>query len=177
MRHIIGPIIFLAIIVIVVVRKSRYYRKVFTDDHFGEIARWASRVIEKHPVVDPSEEDGTAFLTSAGLTLLYTSEVTDGDRVVHFSVSQRTGYTTHAVGNRVLFLLIRLLRNNKCEANLFRTQSSVHHAVFTIPADTAWAVESAEAVVRDLENCPELPIENVELPQPGASTNAQTPYR
>ena len=175
MRHIIGPIIFLAIIVFVVVRRSRYYRKVYTDDHFDEIARWASGVIEKHPVEDPSEDDGTAFLTSAGLTLLYTSEVTDGDRVVHFSVSQRTGYTTHAVGNRVLFLLIRLLRNNKCEANLFRTQTSVHHAVFSMPADTAWVIEPAEDVVRDMENCPELPIENVKLPQPGDPASVRNP--
>jgi len=175
MRHIIGPIIFLAIIVLVVVRKSRYYRKVFNDDHYGEIARWASGVIEKHPVENPSEEDGTALLTSAGLTLLYTSEITDGDRVVHFSVSQRTGHTTHAVGNRVLFLLIGLLHKNKCEANLFKTQTTVHHAVFTMPADTAWVTESAEAVVREMRNCPELPIETVELPRPDAPANAQTP--
>ncbi len=154
MTYLAGAVAILAVVAFLLVRKSRYYGRIFGDEHYAEIARWASGRIGRHPVEGPSIEDGTAVVTSAALALAYTSEVNGGRRSVHFSVSQAGGYTTGAVGRRVLFLLIRLLHRNRCEANLFQAESTVYHAVFSMPADAPWMVAPVEAVVADVVNCP-----------------------
>lgn len=175
MPYAIGAIAVLVIVAFVIVRKSRYYRSLFNEEHYAEIAEWASEVIDRHPVEEPSIDDGTAVVTRAGLALAYTSDDDEGNRSIHFSVSQHGRYTTGAVGGRVLFLLIRLLHRNECEANLFRTESAVHHAIFTIPADRTWEVESVEAAVADMALYQPLPIDSVNLAQEAAAGDVGSP--
>ena len=165
MTYIVGTLTVLGIVAFLFVRKSRYYARIFSDAHYAEIATWASRMITQHLVAEPSTENGTAVLTSAGLALAYTSEVSEGKRTIHFSVSQAGSYTTGAVGRRVLLLLIRLLHQNRCEASLFQAKSTVYHAVFSLPADVSWLLAPVGAVVADLANCPSLPIETLPIAQ------------
>jgi len=159
-----------ALVVLVIVaivlwmsRRSRLYRRIFNDDHYAEIARWASKVIGIHPVESPSIDDGTAVVTSAGVALAYTSSVDDdGNRSIHFSVSQQGGTTTRAVGGRVLFLLVRLLHTNNSKSELFASESTVHHVIFTMRADKTWEVQPVTATVADMAHY---------LPQPVARVN------
>jgi hypothetical protein len=163
MPYAIVAIAVLVVVAFVMVRSARYYRRIYSEEHYAEIAAWASEAIDRHSVEEPSVDDGTLAVTSAGLLLAYTSDIDEGDRSVHFSVSQDGRYTTGAVGGRVLFLLIRLLHRNRCEAQLFRTESAVHHAVFTMPAARTWRVESPEAVVADMAMYRPLPIRQENL--------------
>ena len=165
MTYVVGAAAVLAVLVFLFVRKSRHYGRIFSDTHYTEIARWVAGMIGRHPVEEPSPADGTAVVTSAGLALAYTSVVNEGRRSVHFSVSQAGSYTTGAVGRRVLFLLIRLLHQNRCEANLFQAESTVYHAVFSMPVDTPWTVASVEAVVSDVANCPPRVIHDLPIAQ------------
>ena len=170
MTYIVGTTAVLAVLAFLLVRRSRYYGRIYSDTHYAEIAQWASGMIGRHPVAEPSAENGTAVVTSAGLVLAYTSVVNEGRRSVHFSVSQAGGYTTGAVGRRVLFLLIRLLHQNRCEAHLSQGESTVYHAVFTMPVDAAWAVEAVEAVVTDMANCPPQVLQALPIVQQTATT-------
>ena len=154
MTYAIGATAILAVLAFLLVRKSRRYGRIFSDTHYTEIVRWASGMSGRLPVEEPSPESGTAVVTSAGLALAYTSVVNEGRRSVHFSISQAGGYTTGAVGRRILFLLIRLLHQNRCEANLFQAESTVYHGVFSMPAEAPWVVAPVEAVVSDVANCP-----------------------
>ncbi len=172
MLYAIGAIAVLVIVAFAIVRSSRYHRRIFNEEHYAQIAEWASEVIDRHPVEESSFQDGTLVVTSAGLALAYTSSNDEGDRSIHFSMSQQGRYTTSAVGGRVLFLLIRLLHRNKCDANLFRTESAVHHAIFTMPADRTWEVESVEAAVADMAIYQPLPIERVNVAQKIAAGGA-----
>ncbi len=159
----IAAIALTVVVAVMLFRRSRYYRRLFSDEHYAEVAEWASSVIDRHPVEESAIEDGTAVVTSAGLLLAYTSVDDEGDRSIHFSVSQRGSHTSAAVGGRVLFLLIRLLHRNECEANLFRTESTVHHAIFRMPAQVPWKVGAAEAAVADMAMYQPLPIERVNI--------------
>ena len=161
MTYVVGAIVVFAVLAFLLGRKSRHYGRIFNDAHYAEIVRWASEVIGRHPVEEPSAENGTTLLTNAGLALAYTSVTNAGRRSIHFSVSQAGSHTTAAVGRRVLFLLIRLLHQNRCEANLFQAESTVYHAVFSLPADTLWTVAPMEAVVADMANCPPQVIHNL----------------
>jgi hypothetical protein len=172
MPYAIAAIAVLVIVAFVILRSRGYYGSIFSDDHYAEIAYWASKVIGRHPVEESSVDDGTLLITSAGLVLAYTSDIDEGNRSVHFSVSQQGRYTTGAVGGRVLFLLIRLLHRNECEASLFRTESAVHHAVFRMPAGRRCEVESVDAAVADMAMYQPLPIEHVSLAQEAAAGDA-----
>ena len=168
MTYFVGAIVILAAAVFLLVQKSRYYHRIFGNAHYSEIVSWASEVLALHPVEEPTTANGTAKVTSAGLALAYTSEVKEGRRSVHFSVSQVVGYTTGAVGNRVLFLLIRLLHKNRCEAHLSQAKSTVYHAVFSMPADVPWVLAPVGDVVTDMAHCSSLPI----VPMPAAPPTA-----
>ena len=98
MPYAIVAIAVLVIVAFVILRRSRYYRSIFSEDHYAEIADWASKVIGRHPVAESSVDEGTLVATSAGLVLAYTSNINEGNRSVHFSVSQQGRYTTGAVG-------------------------------------------------------------------------------
>ena len=70
----------------------------------------------------------------------------------------------YAIGAIAVLVIVVLVTNkNKCEGNLFRTESKVHHAVFSMPADKAWEVESVETVVADMANYQPLPIEKMNV--------------
>ena len=171
MTYIVGATAVLAVLAFLLVRKSRYYGRIYSDAHYAEIARWASGMIGRHPVEEPSTENGTAVVTSAGLALAYTSVVNEDKRSVRFAVSQAGGYTTGAVGRRVLFLLIRLLHQNRCEANLSQGESTVFHAVFTLPADAPWSVVPVEAAVGDLTHCPPQILQTLPIVQQTAAAD------
>ncbi|KPK87704.1 hypothetical protein AMJ80_11820 [bacterium SM23_31] len=169
MAYVIGIIVFVIVIVLIyVTSKSRYYGKIFSPEHYDEIFEWATFVLLMHPVKESSFEDGSAILTKAKIALAYTSGVDDGIRTIHFSISQGGGYTTQAVGNRMIFLLIRLLHKNQCQANFFQTESTVHHAVFSMPETKEWITSDKDAVIADMENCQRVPVQTISVPQQDA---------
>ena len=167
MTYVIVATVMIAIVVLWVVRRSRYYGKIFSDSHYAEVAFWAARMIDRHPVKESSMANGTALMTDAGLAIAYTSEINQGDRSIHFSISQAGGYTTGAVGGKFVFLLIRLLNKNKCKANIFKTDSTVHHAVFEMPVSENWILEDLAHVVSDMKGYQPLPITKVSQAQQG----------
>lgn len=175
MPYVISIVVIISICLVLAVSKSKRYNRIFNDQHYEEIANWVSIVLKKHPIDTSSLEEGTAFITTAGVILAYTSVNNSGNRSVHFSVSQQEGYTTGAVGGRVLFLILRMLHKNQCTANLYTTKSTVHHAEFSMADGLEWETESIELVVADMENYRPLPIEFVdvaelaEAPESGAS--------
>lgn len=102
------------------------------------------------------------------MVVAYTSAVNDeGQRSIHFSISQG-GYTTAAVGGRFVFLLLRLLHQNVCSANLYKTETTVHHAVFSIPLDQELKIETTANVVADMRNYQDLQISTVSMSQQSA---------
>lgn len=175
MSYVIGAVVVVIVAAILIAKKSRDYRKIFNDDHYEEVAEWAKKVLDIYPVEESSLDNGTALQTNAGLAIAYTSRIDEGRRSVHFSISQTSGYTTGAVGGRFVFLLIRLLNKNKSEANLFRTDSSVHHAVFSLPQDQDWELETVANTLADMKKYQPPPISYINIAQQVDSEG--TPHR
>ena len=144
--------------------KSRYYGQIFSEENFNEIGEWVYRMLQLDEVANPSVEDGTAYQTAAGLGLVFTRMEEDGNDTIHFSVSQSTGYTTHAVGGRVIFLIISMIKDNECEASLYYTETSVHHAVFYRPEKKEWTTRPVkEAVKETITNYQPPPIQLIKV--------------
>jgi hypothetical protein len=127
--------------------KAKYNKKILSDLHYQEVAAWAVKMLGKHPVDEST-----------------TSTIDDGERVVHFSVSQRGRPTTHAVGNRMTYLLQKLLDNNACKISYYRTQTMVHLAVFTMPQDQEWQFNAPKIVVGEMKHYQPLTIPTIDLP-------------
>jgi uncharacterized integral membrane protein len=151
-------LIVLAIIAIFIVANNKYYQKIFARGHYNEIANWAIEVLGKGQVEQPSVDNGTVLMTRAGIVIAYTRSFDDGDSI-HFSISQINRSTTHAVGGRIIFLLLTLLNQNHCNANFFYSQSSVHHLVLQRSEIDEWHVNSIEQVLSKMNSYQPLPLE------------------
>ncbi len=157
----------LLIIIYYIFSKNRYYKLIFSDAHYLEVCRWVIEVIDKHPIAESKLENGTAFKTSFGLILAYTSLSDNGKRIITFSISESSGLTKGAVGGRFIFLLIRLFHKIKCNSNIFRTQSSVHYIEITIDEITLLEMHSADNVLGDMKNYRSMNIQQLNVAQQG----------
>lgn len=105
--------------------RSRYYGRMFSKDNFRAFHEGLSRALEvcrgRSADVEPNLEDGSAFVTGAGLAIGVTcSPDEEGMQVVHISMSQPGGHTTRAVCSRFGFFAVVTLGgdNNKAEITL-----------------------------------------------------------
>jgi hypothetical protein len=151
--------IVLAVFAVFIVANHRYYQKVFDRKHYTEIANWAIEMLAKGQVEQPSVDDGTAIITRAGVAIAYTRSLDEDGDSMHFSISQMNRHTTHAVGGRIIFLLLTLFNKNKCGADLFYTQSSVHHLILNRSEIAEWQVNSVDRVVSEMDSYQPLPLE------------------
>ena len=147
------------IIIVVIYRKSAYYKNVFSDAHYREIHAWLARALSAPPLEMPSLEAGTAFQTSAGIALALSQVNQTESFQLHISISETRGITTHAIAGRVAFLIFFSLNKNKCTANLFFTPSGVHH--IALNKDTAgWQLRDENeslATMKDFSPLPFMP--------------------
>lgn len=163
MLYIIAIVLLLAIVAGYFIRvQYRTSKYVISSEHYREIIHWVKSVIEKHPVEKPSFKDGTAIVTTGGLALGFTSVIEKDKRAIHFSIS-RCGNTPDYIGSRIVFLLVRLLHMNKCEGNLFKTQTTVFHAVFKIPVNIPFKTIEEDAAIQDMSLYQPLPINTIHV--------------
>ena len=125
----------LAVVGVYIVSLSRYYGRMFSEANFRAFHSGLSTAVktaqEKGEDADPSLDDGTAFVTDAGLAVGATwNGYEDGAHTLHISMSQPGGNTTHAACSRFGFFALAMLQDNKAELTPFFTESGVHHLVF-----------------------------------------------
>ena len=122
----------------------RAYTKVFSDDHFHEVAarlpalkRAAlARLVFSESDAVCTPEDPRGMLTSAGLAVLYL--IGREGRWFHHDLSVSLpirAYTIHAVGNVFGCFLARLLGIGRERLHLHLSSRSVHHTGFTLSAE------------------------------------------
>ena len=147
-------IIFLVVLVIIIAvfikSTSGYYNKIFNAEHYSEIIYWAVDMVHQEIVENPSIDDCSVIITQAGIRIVFTRTSSEGGDTLHFSISQQDRPTTHAVGERIIFLLMTLLNKNKCEANMFYTQSTVHHLVLNRQNIEEWITNPVEQVILNM---------------------------
>ncbi len=134
-------------------RKQRYYGRMFAEAHFREVHGKflaALRKAEERRGLDeaPSPDNGTAFLSSAGLAVAVTVSEKDGRQTAHVSLSQPGTVTTSTVAGRFGFFLLTALKANRLELFPFFTDSRVHHLILT-GNPGAWQVAPSEEAYRD----------------------------
>jgi hypothetical protein len=144
----------------------RYYRKIYSDEHHVQISQWVAKVLQMGPIERPSLEDGSAIITDAKIVLAFTHDIDDEYDTIHFSISQRPRHTTHAVGGRMIFFLIQLLRTNKSNADCFYSSSTVHHLVLQKEKGEAWTLSPVEEAIARMEHYEPLPMELRDIPPP-----------
>lgn len=123
----------IAVLVVGIRRMAQRYRKLFSDAHFEEVYARIARAIATVEAARASPEPSDAsdaFLTSAQVAFVVTGHRADGRHVLHVSLSQRDGPTTHAVADRFAFFLVAILDRNQLELTPFVTPSLVRHLVF-----------------------------------------------
>jgi hypothetical protein len=121
-------------------RIRRYYGRMFSEDNFREFHKGLSRAMEvakgKGPDAVPSPEDGSAFVTGAGLAVGVTFSLDEDETYrLHVSLSQTERPTTHAVSSRFAFFIVAMLGHNKAKLFPYFTESRVHHLVFWFRSD------------------------------------------
>jgi hypothetical protein len=122
----------------------RVYTRVFSDEHFHEVAtrlpalkRAAlARLVFSESDAVCTPEDPRGMLTSAGLAVLYL--IGQEGRWFHHDLSISSpsrAYTIHAVGNVFGCFLARLLGIGKERLHLHISSRSIHHAGFTLSTE------------------------------------------
>jgi hypothetical protein len=134
---------------IYVVRRARYYGRLFAPAHLREIHAALVELVERVPERDdptaapaPDDASDCSRVTSQGLALVVTRHRTDEAAVLHVSISQRDRPTTQAVASRAAFIILAALARNPAELSPFFTESRVFHLVL---------VYRGEAMTRPLE--------------------------
>lgn len=130
----------LAVLVVVVVGGyfawlSRYYKRMNSEENFREFHSRLSQAVgvadSRNAVDQPSLEDGTAFLTKAGLAVCVTFGTDDdGFERLHVSMSQPGDRTTQSVSSRFGFFATAMFGENKADLMPYFTESGIHHLVF-----------------------------------------------
>jgi len=122
------------VVALFVAYRVRYCKRLVSAESFREFHRGLSRAIEtaqrKAPDQPPSGDDGTAFVTLSGLTVVVTFENDEGNQTIHISLSQAGQVTSHTVCSRFAFFAAAMFGDVKLELTPYYTDSGVHHLVF-----------------------------------------------
>ncbi len=142
--------------------RIRYYGRMFSRRHcqaFCEgLARALAAARDKHPHAAPSLDDGTAFVTEAGLAVAVSCSPGSGGCTLHLSLSQPGAQTTtRAVAGRFGFLALAMLRGNRCELSPFRMPSGVHHLVLRMASPDFSVATFADAYAAYLADYRPIP--------------------
>jgi hypothetical protein len=138
------------------ISRSRLYWRLFSDEHFQEVAAGVARLkaaaLEK-VVVSPADEisspeDPRVRISKSGLVVVYTVRQAAEKFIHHFSVSVGGGYTARAVGGTFLLFVTRLLEVPFEKSALGVGRSTVHHGEFHLDAaeQTAFAGKPVRSV-------------------------------
>ena len=145
-----------AVVLLWLLSRGGFYKRVFADEHFLEVARALPRVkaaavggvYETDEPMESPENNPRVLVTSAGLVLAYTVRC-DGDRYVHhYSVSAAGGVTAHSLGEPYVLFVAKLLGVPYDALNLGVGRSTVHHAEFY--TDEAGLAEFAARPVAEM---------------------------
>jgi hypothetical protein len=166
-----NQMIYLLILIIVFVgliiwhfhRESRYYAKLYHDDHYTEIANWVASVLQKGNIETPALDTGTAIVTSVGVALAYTREQDAEGDSLHFSVNLTDRLTTHSAAGRLIGFILILLNKNECQGTPFYTKSLVHHLVLTRADIAEWVVNPTDESILLMRDYQPLPFALQEL--------------
>jgi len=172
----------IVLIAVFVATRGRYYKRLFSTESFREFHGSLSRAVElaqhKRPDQPPALEDGTAFVTEAGLAVGVTcTNGDDGHQTLHISLSQRGNVTTHAVCSRFGFFVAAMLGSAKGELTPFYADSGVHHLVFRLQALTIQVQSFDSSYARYLNDYKPVPfrhenlIKEVAKPSGGSATS------
>jgi hypothetical protein len=149
------------LIVLVVATRGRYYRRMFSQAHcqsFYEGLARAISVARAQAHRPPSLDDGTAFVTEAGLAAAVTcAPEPPGACTLHLSLSQAGAHTTAAVASRFSFLALAMLRQNRCQLTPFRMPSGVRHLVLQFESPDFSVAPFAEAYAAYLSDYRPVP--------------------
>lgn len=149
-----------------VVSRGRYYKRMFSDENFREFHARLSQAIEKamgkNENQDPNLEDGTAFLTDAGLGIAVTFDPDVGGYVLHVSFSQPSGPTTHSVCSRFGFFTVAMLRVNESEVVPYFTKSGVHHLRFKFQSQDVTVLDFEKSFSHYLHDYRPVPFQYME---------------
>ena len=150
-----------------VITRGRYYKRMFSDGNFREFHARLSQAIEKamgkNETQDPSLEDGTGFLTEAGLGVGVTFDPCDGGYVLQVSMSQPSGPTTHVVCSRFGFFTVAMLWDNESEIVPFFTQSGVHHLRFVLQSQDVTLLDFEKSFSHYLNEYRPVPFQYLDL--------------
>ncbi|MFL9872640.1 hypothetical protein [Paraburkholderia megapolitana] len=130
-------IVLALLVVAFVVWSVRHNRAIFTDPHFAEFARNVAQVkagaLERGNDAVRPPDDPRARVTTAGLALMYSITQEDDRFFHHYSVSTPGKVTPHAIGERFILFVARLLGIPFDTLTLSSFESStVHHAQFEL---------------------------------------------
>lgn len=159
------------VIVAFVAMRLRRYARFFSDEHWLEVARGLGpvkqaaleRVIrdgEGEPRVQ--ENDPRAFVSSAGLAIVYTVSEGAGGYVHHWSVGAVSGPTAHALGGAFVLFVAKLLGFSPSDLRCEVAPSTVHHAEVVLDAAQHAALAAAPAREVSREELAELRREILE---------------
>jgi hypothetical protein len=129
--------IMVALLAVLGLSKVRYYRRMFSEDHFREF-HGALAVAIRSATQDPGADERTRFITRAGLGAAVTfSSPREGRYALHISLSQPGRMTTHAVSSHFGAFIVAMLQGNNAELTPYFTNTGVRHFPFQIAAPTA----------------------------------------
>jgi hypothetical protein len=137
--------------------RAAYYGKIFSDDHYVEVGNWLHSMLKLGPVSELDLGNNTAFQSSAGCGFTFTREVGERD-TIHIAISQVGNPTTHAVCNRLAFLILQILKENKAEADFYYTESSVHHLLFSKDVGGEWLTNEIDTVLVAMQSNHTIPF-------------------
>jgi hypothetical protein len=122
--------------------RARRYTRVFSDEHWREVARGMAgvkaaalaRIIRIEGDEPNTKDDPRVLTTSAGLAIIYTVSERAGRFVHHCSISAIGGPTTHALGGTFTIYVAKLLGLPFAELRCEVAESTVHHAELSLDA-------------------------------------------
>jgi len=158
-----------------IVPRHRYYGRMFSEANFRAFHSGLSRAVdvaqEKSAGNPPNVEDGSAFMTDAGLAVGVTAPTGEsGQHALHISMSQPGARTTHAVCSRFGFFAVAMLGGEKVEITPYFTESGVHHLVIRSHPREASVLAFDEAHSVYLNKYRAIPFEYQEIGSEPCST-------
>jgi hypothetical protein len=154
-----------SLIVIVFVSSGSLYKRIFAPEHYVEFAQSMSVAkargcdqINEAPGNQPID-DPRVFVTTAGVTVMYTVDAEDGEYIHHYSISIAGRYTPAAVGRTCTVYVARLLCIDPADLRVGISQASVHHAEFTLSENEQREFEDRDITIPSIEFAREIHVE------------------